>query len=349
MKLSSQKLASSALYCALAWTISCGGAFAQGATAAQPGATIHASAPEKGQAVFDQYLVQSRGSAPGAAALEEVFVNGIPKTAKNSGALRSLLASKVTAEEKLMVTRLLAKQYARNDPTGMNHLILLDLKTLSASQDVPLARAATLAFSRLGFFADHQDVLLSAKDRGVIEEDTYYGELAHVFAFAPAADQERLAKVLRASRNYYASQIVAMVVNNAPVAKNIAPRSRPEFVSYLEDLEPSFSMALGQFDFVEAIRYSAWLRALANLKASDSNKQGAEVIMAKLDDGSVDPRKVMAFLVSEFGPELMTKIGQKARFDSMLQRIALYAKQHPQNTDMKDIVDQVKAAVATLG
>lgn len=341
-------LVANILGCALMCAMVSGGAIAQGATAAQPSASASAQALTKGQALFGQYMAQSRGSAQGSAALEEVFANSMPKTAQNSSSLRSLLASKVTTEEKVIVARLLAKQYALGDPTGMNHLILQDLKNLSNSQELPLARAATLAFSRLGYFPDYQDVLLTAKNRGTIEDDTYFGELAHVLAFAPAADQERLAHMLHSSKNEYASQIVAMIVNNAPVASKITSASRAELTVYLEGTEPRFSMALGQFDFVEAVRYSAWLRAVANLKASEFNKQGAEVIMAKLNDGNLDPRKVMAFLVSEFGPGLLSQIGRRTRFDSMLQRITLYSQQHPQNRDMKEIVEQVKIGLSAL-
>jgi hypothetical protein len=329
-------------------TIASGVAIAQGTRAAQPISSASAQASEKGQALFGEYMARSRGSAQGSAALEEVFANGMSRTAQNSNSLRSLLTSKLTTEEKVVVVRLLAKQYALGDPTGVNHLILQDLKSMSNSQELPLSRAATLAFSRLGYFPDYQDVLLAAKNRGVIEDDTYFGELAHVLAFAPTPDQEKLADTLQSSKNEYASQIVSMIVNNAPVASKITSVTRAKLTVYLESTEPRFNMALGQFDFVEAVRYSAWLRAVANLKASEFNMQGAEVIMAKLNDGNLDPRKVMAFLVSEFGPGLLSQIGRRTDFDPMLQRITLYSQQHPQNRDMKDIVEQVRMGLSAL-
>jgi hypothetical protein len=57
----------------------------------------------------------------------------------------------------------------------------------------------------------------------------------------------------------------------------------------------------------------------------------------------------MAFLISDFGPGLISQIGQRARFDAMLQRITAYSEQFPQNRDMKDIVDQVRMALSKLG
>jgi hypothetical protein len=314
------------------------------------GVAASAGAPglETGQVLFMKFAQAGGGGPRAPEALEEVFAKGMPKTTQNTSALRSLLVSKTSNEEKVILTRLLAKQYAPDNPTGMNHLILQDLKQLANAADVAVAREATFAFSRLGYFPDYQDVLQAAWKRGTIDDDSYYGEFAHVLAFAPAPDQETLARVLRASKNVYASRIVAMVVNNAAVASKISASTRLELAAYLEVVEPRFAMALGQFDFVDAVRYSAWLRAVASLSAPVSNRQSAEIIMAKLSDANVDPRKVMAFLVSEFGPGLMSQIGQKARFEMMLRQIAAYSRQFPQNRDMKDIVEQARMSLSTL-
>jgi hypothetical protein len=92
--------------------------------------------------------------------------------------------------------------------------------------------------------------------------------------------------------------------------------------------------------------YSAWLRALASLRTSDFNKQGAELIMARLSDSKTEPRKIMAFLASEYGPPLVQQIGSKDRFASLLQRIDLYSRQNPQNSDMRAIVSQVSAMLS---
>jgi hypothetical protein len=280
MKTLSIKSAANVLCCILAWAALSGTAAAQVTAGPIPG---DASALERGQALFTQYIARADASSLQAAqALQEVYANGMPRTAQNCSSLRSLLASKTASEEKIILARLVAKQYAPNDPTGMNHLILQDLKGLTNSEDLTVARAATFAFSRLGYFPDYQDVLLAARNREVIDDDSYYGELAHILAYAPAADQVRLAQVLRSSRNYYASQIVAMIINDAAVGAKISVGSRAELAALLDGVEPRFAMALGQFEFVDAIRYSAWLRAVATSNAPASDRQSAELIMIKL-------------------------------------------------------------------
>ncbi|MGH8807919.1 MAG: hypothetical protein ACREX0_08580 [Noviherbaspirillum sp.] len=82
------------------------------------------------------------------------------------------------------------------------------------------------------------------------------------------------------------------------------------------------------------------------MKASDFNKHGGEIIMARLNDEKTDPRKIMAFLGSEHGDPLMSAIG--SRFDVILQRIALYSKQHPQNREMNETVERIKLRLNSL-
>jgi hypothetical protein len=286
--------------------------------------------------------------ARSAVALASVAASGLPRNPQNAAAIRRALAANVPVEEKAMLTRLLANQFTPDDATGMNQLIASDLKNLTNSSDDTLARAALFAFTRLGYLAGFEDVLLLAKNRRVIDDDAYLGELSHVLPFASGADQERIARLLGDSNNGYAAQIAAMNVNNGWSLGVLSSGSKMSLTALLEKSEPAFSPALGQFDYVEATRYAEWLRALATLRASNFNRQGAELVMARLGDPTIDPRKIMAFLASEHGSWLITQIGAKDRFTALVQRISLYSRQHPQNADMRALVDQVSAVVSGL-
>ena len=139
-----------------------------------------------------------------------------------------------------------------------------------------------------------------------------------------------------------------MTVANPTLASKVSDTTRVALVALLSEMEPNFNTALGQFDLVEAVRYTQWLRAVSNLRASAFNRQGAELILTRLSSQDTDPRKAMAYLASEEGSDLMNQIGQRARFESVVQRISLYSMQHPQNKDMRDIVVQVKIALSGL-
>jgi hypothetical protein len=214
---------------------------------------------------------------------------------------------------------------------------------LATSPDKVVARAATFAFTRLGFLPGLEDVLGNALKTSVIGKDEYFGEIAHVVAFAPPSDQARLAQVLRQSKNLYAAEIVAMVINSAALPATWSNESRAEFGLLLESTEPAFPQALGIYDLAAAVRYSNWLNALATVRSSVLNKEGPEFTLNRLNDPRTEPRKAMAFLSSEYGPRLFQLIDEKARFLAVFDKISLYSKQHPQNRDMKEIVGLVAA------
>jgi transposase-like protein len=329
----------------------CGGAQAQVSSGGQAQRFMRAPSEqlEKGKALFAQYNAQHRNNpTQGRRILDEVYALGLPTTAESVTAIRAALASQVSNEEKVALARILSRLYTPENLTGLNDAIVRDLKGISNSGDRDLARAATLAYSRLGYFADWPDVLLSARTRGVISADTYFGELAHLAPFAPANDQLILLKAIRNAKNIYASEILAMAVNNPETNAKFSPETRAEITALLEETEPNFGQALGHFDYIEADRYSVWLRAFASLKGSAFNKKGAELIMGKLNNDQTDPRKIMAFFTSRYGASVIKDIGERSRFEVILQRISFYSKQHPQNMDMREMVEEFKAMLSNL-
>lgn len=322
------------------------------ATAQQHASTISpsdlAARSTQAQSMFEQYKTSGRRTAAAEEKLVQILNLQLPRNEVNATAIRSLLASQSGSEEKIGLIRLLAAQYEKTNSSHKNDLIIQDLRVLATSSDKGLARASTFAFTRLGFLPGFEEVLGNALKSSTINDDEYFGEIAHVMAFAPPSDQTRLAKVLRQSKNLYASEIVAMGINSALLPATWTSEARAEFGLLLESTEPTFPQALGLYDLTAAVQYSNWLNALAMVRSSVLNKEGAEFIMSKLNDPRTEPRKAMAFMSSEYAPRLFQLIGEKSRFLIVLNKISLYSKQHPQNRDMGEIVSLVTAKLAQM-
>jgi hypothetical protein len=233
--------------------------------------------------VFDRYQKTLRGGPAEQAvnALVEALSNDLPKSAANAAALRALLVGKVSLEEKRVLVNLLGAQYDRGNPTGMNHLILADLKGLARAQDEELARRATYTYSRLGYFPDTQEVLTAARRRGLLSDAAYFGELAHVLPFATGADQASLAKAIRAARSEYARDILAMYLNG-DVQVTLSPDARSELLAFFEGLEPRFGINVSVYDLRVGLDYADWLRGITILKGLSSDAQRSEFIMRAL-------------------------------------------------------------------
>jgi len=317
--------------------------WAQPGIAQQPqGATAQRSGTGGSGALLGDYDSRYRGSGlAGAEILEQANALGVERSAANAKSIRRLLASNVTSVERTSLIRMLARQYGAGDPTGLNNQILSDLKAQMLSGDADVARTATYAYSRLGYFPDQERMLLAAKERGLLDNDAYFGELAHMLAFAPPRDQRALARTLRDSRNDYASQIVAMLAGNDAMRAKIAKETQEDLGSYLVEVEPQFAMGVGQFDLADSVRYSSWLYAVAVLQAG-RGQSTSDFIMTRLGDQRTDARKIMGYLASEHGPDLIAQVRDRSRFNPMLVRISEYSMQHPQSREMAEVVGLVR-------
>jgi hypothetical protein len=219
---------------------------------------------------------------------------------------------------------------------------------LARSADKAVARAAVFAFSRLGFQEGFREVLDGALAAGVLNEEAYYGELAHALPFAPPREQARIARLLRNASPGYAAEIVAMLVGDGVLRVPGSEPARADLIALILANEPKMPSAIGQYDLIAAINHANWLVAVANLQASVLDKEGAEFILRRLSDPATDPRKVMAFLSSPHAERLYAVIGERARYLVLMERIALHSKQLPMNRDMAEIVELVGARLARL-
>ncbi|HYD94934.1 MAG TPA: hypothetical protein VEC01_06385 [Noviherbaspirillum sp.] len=303
----------------------------------------------RAQQLLDAYRVKRATDAiENRKTLDEAYVLGIRKTRANVMAIRTLLVSRVPAEEKVALARLLGSLYSPADATGMNAAIAQDLRRLARAEQRELAGAAVLVYSRLGYFPDTPDILSSARRNGAIDDDGYFGELAHLVPFAPAHAQRALVAELRRSKNPYGTEVITFVLQAKEVVKKLDPAAKEELLLLLNETEPAFPMPLGDFGYTDAIRFANWLHASAMLAVEIKGASYRDMVLAKLDDERTDPRKIMAFLSSGEGRRLIGEVGQRAPFEKMQQRIALYSRQLPQNEAMKEIVDGVNATLAGL-
>lgn len=304
---------------------------------------------DEAQSILNRYHAHSsNGGSEGREILESVHAKGLAKTADNVKTIGSLLSSTVTDDEKVVLVRLLGSLYTFDDKTGMNSEIARSLKSAVYSGHNDVARAGALAYSRLAYFTDSNDVLIYAKNNGYIDADEYFGEIAHLLPYAPAKDQSSLATIVKTGKNRYAMEILAFVAQDPEVMKRIYPETKTIILSSLETNEPEFAQAVGEFGFVDAIRYANWLQTVAVLKSANGNVKYEDVVLAHLNDAKTDPRKIIAFLMSSDGKALIMNIGKSGLLDSALVRVSEYFQKVPQNVNtisvFQDIADTVNSA-----
>lgn len=320
-------------------------------TAPTPGVAASTAQKEaRAQQLLSEYIAKFRNNASeGRKLLDELYVNRLAKTADNVKTVRALLASTVTSEEKVGLARILGKLYTKENATGMNVAIANDLRGLTQSGQTDVARAATFTFSRLGYFPDSAEVLASAKNRGLIDDEAFFGELAHIAPSAPGNDQVNLLSKIRAGKSRYGADVLAYQIQETGSMKKFSSEAKVQLLYTLAENEPGFPvMAIGEYDLSDGIRYSTWLHAVATLERDTKHITYQDVVMARLGNEKIDPRKIMAFLSSTEGKRLIKDVGRRGPFESLHERITLYSKQLPQNQIMKEVVAEITATLSAL-
>lgn len=272
--------------------------------------------------------------------LDSIDAFGLEKNAKNVKSIRILLKSKIRNEEKVALINILSGQYSHDDVTGLNNEILSELRSMIYSGQGELGKAAILSYSRLGYFGDSEQILAFAKKSDFIDSNEYYGDLAHLLPYAPVSAQHSIMNTIKSGGNGFSAEILSSIINNKEDLKNISVENLNMMKTFLNENEPQFPQATGRFGLIDAVRYADWLQSISNLNSIIDNKDKNHIVIDYLNNEKIDPRKIMAFLLSS-GDELIADSTQLESVKKLQSRIISYSKQYPQNKTMEEVVAEI--------
>ena len=282
---------------------------------------------------------------PGRIALEEMHANGIPATPLSATLALGLSRSgKLSEEEKIAMPAVLFAIYNRENTSGANQDIALELKNLAADSNKQAAAYAATYYARLGYMPDTKHVLDQALQSGALPTDSYFREIAHLIPNAPPEKQKEFMAEVLASSNRLASDILASGLNSGQDS-SAAPflKSSEDMAKLLQATEPDFGQEVGLYSGTDGLRYRTWLRATATIESAKTGRNMDDIIVAKLSEPGTDPRKVMAYLSSPYALPLLAE----AAPDSQVQKLAAIARrqsdQNPGNRDMRFLAEQIEA------
>ncbi|MES2048250.1 MAG: hypothetical protein V4447_07610 [Pseudomonadota bacterium] len=300
----------------------------------------------KGEKTGNEFLAQYKLAAQAGLGsrdtLDKIYALGIDKTTSNFKFISDRLKSNVSKEERVALVRILGEFYTHDDADGLNSRVLSDLRQIAQSNDAEVARAATFSFSRLGYFSDSESILLAAKTAKYIDDQEYYGELAHILPVAPATSQKAIADKIRLGENAYSSEILSSILQDKGALKAISPDALGVIKSVVMEHEPNFPQAPGQFGLLDAVRYSDWLKSIAILNGGTDGRDFNNVLIQHLNDSTIDPRKIISFLVSTDGSQFISAMGGAEAFKKMQERIDTYAKQNQANSTIQEVVSGIR-------
>lgn len=296
----------------------------------------------------EQNPLRSYKPTPGIAgrvALENMYGRGISATPQSATlALGLLREGKLSDDEKIAMTSILSAIYNRQNTSGANQDIALELKNLAADPNKEIAHDAAIYYAGLEYMPGTEYVLKDALKSGALDTDSYFREMANLIPRAPPEKQKEFLAEIQVSKNPLASSVLANALNSGQDF-NAAPflKSSDDIAKLLRDTEPPFNDAVGKFGGVDALRYVDWLRASAIIESTKTGRSVDDIIISQLSAPGTDARKVLAYLSS---PEA-TPLLEQAAPDSQVHKLAavarLHSNQNPGNIDMVQLANLMEA------
>jgi hypothetical protein len=285
------------------------------------------------------------GTPAGRELLEKAHASGLSRTTQNIAAVRQMLASRTTNEERVLALRILGRFIVPSDTSDLNLAILKDVRGQLHSGHRDTARAATFALSRSGSASDIAEVLLRAHKANILDKDEYLGELAHSMRFAPKQKQQEIIALLATESSDYSIDILTMQVADRSLVSSLDPETQKSLQKLFRSHQPNFPIAIGEFGATDGYRYTAWLHAMALLGEVADKKTYSETVLAELGSTNTDPRKVLTFLSSPEGRNLIATVAKKGPFEKALARGKTYAESFPQNAHANALAASISTEV----
>lgn len=278
-----------------------------------------------------------------------VLNKGLPINETNVSGARQHLAKSGAVEEKILLIRVLASMYVPGARSVLNLQIESDIKKLIDSVEPRLAVEAVLEYSRLGSPDDRYQILRRAWAAKKIDDDAYYGELAHGLRFSTAAQQDRMLDELELARNTFGNEVLAATFAGTAQLKQLTPSSQARLYEILVAREPRFPPALDSFGGIDVARYAIWTDAVAVIGSALTGKDYADLVLLRLSGPQVDPRKILAVFGSPEGRRVLAESKDAATLARLLSRAQGYSHSLPSNVMMREAAAGFAARLKTSG
>ncbi|MDM5181153.1 hypothetical protein PO883_28635 [Massilia sp. DJPM01] len=263
--------------------------------------------------------------------------------APNIERVRAAVRAAVSEDEQIHQIHLLGGLHTRSNASGMNDAIVGDLRALAASPSRRIARSATFPLAQAVGAEEAIEILMRARESGLMGGEEVAGELARALRFVPRDQQLRYVQLIAAEPSRYAVDVMVSSFDKR-LLDPMLPETRHAIGELLRRTRVVFPQAIGSFGAGDAFRYAAWLHASALTAQSVSGRPYADSVLAQLDDPQLDPRKIIAYLGMPEGQALMSSVGRRAPFAGAVRRADAYAHALPGSLHVKKLVDDIVEA-----
>lgn len=213
-------------------------------------------------------------------------------------------------------------------PAADSSLQKADAFTTSDSQDIRKSeRDRLFDYSRAGNFDDTHRVLKAALKDGLISEDEYYGELAHMFHLPVKQAHSIISEIIGSGNAYGFEVLVSSLEENYEVAKSMNTDERQDIFELLNKNKPEMVSDMSLLGVGSVSKYTSWV---GSLKAFSTEEAFVKSLNDLIENRISDPREAFGLYEIIVKKNYAEKVSNSAlRKYNFL--ISTYKESYPEN------------------
>lgn len=213
-------------------------------------------------------------------------------------------------------------------PVAESSLRKADVFTAPDSQAIRKSKRDRLFdYSRAGNFDDTHRVLKAALKDGLISEDEYYGELAHMFHLPVKQAHSIISEIIGSGNAYGFEVLVSSLEENYEVAKSMNADERQDVFELLKKNKPEMLSDMSLLGVGSVSKYTSWV---GSLKAFSTEETFVKNLNDLIENRISDPREAFGLYEIIVKKNYAEKVSNSAlkKYNFL---ISTYKESYPEN------------------
>lgn len=198
-----------------------------------------------------------------------------------------------------------------------------------------LSRAQLFETSRSTNDRKLRDILRKAYNDGLISQNEYFGELAHMLSASSPENLEIFQEIAKSKNSYGIEVMFASLANNEIWLKTLSNAERSSVLTQLEELKPKFSGDMSALGMSDVYRYDHWVKAI---EKTYGNAKFEDFLAKNIFEKAAEPREFLALIYGGYVDRL--KAGNFPVVNFVDRVVADYHRSYPNNDPANIILNR---------
>lgn len=247
---------------------------------------------------------------------------------------------KSNRDEKLHLLSTIAFQISNLLDLTIKSSALSKLQKISTEEtDTDVKSFAIINYARLGDSVSAYELLNSSLKQNIIDDDTYYSELARLALSEGISTglRTKILKEISTTQSEYTAEVMFSIIPHSDPS-SLTGEEIESLISYVDSKKPIFSQNPSTLGVSTATMYANWIFSSAILHTRTRNPDSiSNYLVDYFKNGFTDPREALSLFLNNPLSNTRSSAGAENLEKILAKEVLRYAESHPDNQIIQSI------------